>query len=287
MRNRGGFRRCRWSVGLSPVGAGGVVLAVFVLLTSSALGAGRDARERTARTACLAGDWAKGVGILSQLFVETEDANYIYNQGRCFEQNARYTEAIARFQEYLLVGKKLRRDDKAEAERRIQSCKEMLASQAPATVPPPVAPAAAPAGEEVHPAAAAVVVRSEPPRVEGALPVEPGVGSSPGKRLRTAGVVMASVGGVALVAGLLLNLKVNSMASDFTTLNGYTDGRESDRETYETLGWVGYGLGAACVATGAVLYVLGRDRSEAKAPSVAVAPSFARGGAAAVLKGAF
>lgn len=57
-----------------------------------------------ARTACLAGDYSKGATILSQLFVETKDPNYIYNQARCFEQNSRYQEALSRFQEYLRVG---------------------------------------------------------------------------------------------------------------------------------------------------------------------------------------
>jgi hypothetical protein len=44
-------------------------------------------------------------------------------------------------------------------------------------------------------------------------------------------------------------------------------------------------LGAACVATGAVLYLLGSRSSDSAA--VALAPAFAPGQAGAVLKGAF
>jgi hypothetical protein len=110
------------------------------------------------------------------------------------------------------------------------------------------------------------------------------VAVSSGAGLRSAGIVTAAVGGAALVAGVLLNLKVNSMASDFQSLNGYTDSKESDRKTYQTLGWVSYGVGAACVATGAVLTILGLQ-GKPDSTSMAFVPG--PGGAAAVLKGAF
>jgi tetratricopeptide (TPR) repeat protein len=79
------------------------VLVVVVLVADNASAKNVEDKERTARTACLAGDYAKGVAILSELFVETQDAGFIYNQGRCFEQNHRYDDAISRFQEYLRV----------------------------------------------------------------------------------------------------------------------------------------------------------------------------------------
>lgn len=263
----------------------------FLVSASAAWGAGRDARERTARTACLAGDFAKGAAILSQLFVETRDATYIYNQGRCFEQNARYPEAIARFQEYLLVGRKLGRKDKAEAERHIRRCQEMLAGQSaqpevvPEAAPPKPAPGSTPASLVVSPPPAAS--SAGPPMVERALPDPASAADSPGAGLRTAGVVTASVGGAVLVAGIILNLKVNSMAGDFETLNGYTDDKESNRKTYETFGWIGYGVGAACIATGAVLYVLGRRAGREGSSSLALVPALASGEAGAILKGAF
>jgi hypothetical protein len=93
------------------------------------------------------------------------------------------------------------------------------------------------------------------------------------------------VGGAALVAGIAFNLKANSLASDLKKIDGYTSDKVSSRKTYETLGWVGYGVGAACVATGAVLYVLGL-RSDDGSP-VAFAPAFALGQAGAVVKGSF
>jgi hypothetical protein len=105
--------------------------------------------------------------------------------------------------------------------------------------------------------------------------------------LRTAGIITAAFGGAAVVAGVILNLKVNSMASDMQKTNGYTDSKDSDRKTYESLGWAGYGVGAACVVTGAVLYYLGARSGSTGTSSVAFVPTLAPGQAGAIVKGAF
>jgi hypothetical protein len=56
-----------------------------------------DSKERDARKACLSGDYARGVQILTELFVDSNDPTYIYNQARCYEQSRRCGNAIARF----------------------------------------------------------------------------------------------------------------------------------------------------------------------------------------------
>jgi tetratricopeptide (TPR) repeat protein len=251
-----------------------VCVAALLLASAPAFAASRESKERAARMACLAGDYTKGVAILSQLFVDSGDPNYIYNQGRCFEQNTRYQDAIARFQEFVRVGKKSPEDDKAAAQKHIADCEALLAKQTR-----PSEAAAAPPARVQAPEVAPV-----PPIVQ---TTRPSPASEPGSGLRTAGVIAASLGGAALVTGVILNLKVNSMASDFQSLNGYTDGKESDRKTYQSLGWVSYGVGAACVATGAVLYYLGARAGKHGSTSVALLPAFAPGGALAVMKGAF
>jgi hypothetical protein len=258
---------------------------VPLLLTARVVWAGNaETKERVARTACLSGDYAKGVALLSELFVTTMDPTYIYNQGRCFEQNRRYEDAIARFQEYLRAGKRLSRDEQADAQKHIVDCEGLLAKQPGQPVSAAPVPAPAPAPTPVVPAAPAPVVAAPTPVVR-QTNIQPASESVSG--LRTAGIVTAAVGGAALVAGVILNLKVNSMAESMQKTDGYTDGKESDRKTYETLGWVGYGVGAACVATGAVFYILGQ-RSGATGPtSVAIMPALAPGQAGAVLKGAF
>lgn len=241
--------------------------------------------------ACLSGDYAKGVAILSELFINTKDPTYIYNQARCFEQNARFVEAASRFEEYMRVNKKLSEEDRAETQKHISDCQASILKQsgqpalaAPAAQPTP--PAATPTVSQ-GPAASTPPVAAGPVIGDRALQTHSSPSVVPGSGLRTAGVVTAAVGGAALVVGLMLNLKVNSMASDFQTLNGYTDGKESDRKTFETLGWVSYSVGAACVATGVVLYYLGVRADNSPSASVALMPAFAPGGAFAVVKGAF
>jgi hypothetical protein len=80
-----------------------VLLAGTVLCAAAprALGANVESKERSAKKACLLGDVNKGADILADLYVETNDPVYIYNQGRCFEQNGKDEQAVLRFKEYL------------------------------------------------------------------------------------------------------------------------------------------------------------------------------------------
>jgi hypothetical protein len=98
-------------------------------VASAAQPAGRDAKERAAKKACLAGDTQKGVEILADLYVSTNNATYIFNQGRCFSQSSRYEEAISRFREYLIKATDASDQEKAEAEKHIANCQSYLASQ--------------------------------------------------------------------------------------------------------------------------------------------------------------
>jgi hypothetical protein len=235
--------------------------------------------ERAARKACLAGDYAKGVSILSDLFVDTQDPTHIFNQGRCFEQNLRYEEAIGRFQEYLRAGRNLSTSDQAAAEKHIVDCQELLAKQTANLQP--VAPSPPVVREAPTPPAPAPI---GPVVIQQPAPMPSGGGSG----LRTAGIITAAVGGAALIGGVILNVKVNSMASDMESAPGsYSPSKESDRKTLQTLGWIGYGVGAACVATGAVLYVVGLRRHSGESGRLALLPVLGPAQAGAVLQGAF
>jgi hypothetical protein len=268
-----------------------LLLVIFLVPTRLVHAGEAEAKEREARMACLSGDYIKGVTILSELFVDTKSAAFIYNQGRCFEQNRRYEDAIARFQEYLRVSKKASKGERAEAQKHINDCKALLADQP--SQPPAVSPTPAPAASPTPTSALAempksspspAVVTTSPTMIQQTSAVAP---SDKGSSLRTWGIVTASVGGAALIGGVFLNLKVNSMASDLEKTDGYSDGKESDRKSYQTLGWFSYSVGAACVATGAVLYILGL-RSDGTSPaSLSLVPALAPGQAGAFLKGAF
>ena len=255
-----------------------VIVPIF-LATPSVHAEDTESKQREARTACLAGDPARGVQLLSELFVSTKDPVFIYNAARCFQQNRLYPDAIGHFQEYLRAAKKLSKSEKAEAEKHIADCEQLLAKQksmeAAATPAPQPAPAPAP-HEPVVPVAPPVVQQTN------AQPV----GES-GSGLRTAGIVTASVGVAAVVAGIIFNVKANGLVGDMRKIDGYTSSKESDHSTYQTLTWVGYGAGAACIASGAVLYVLGMRSGAPASTSVAWLPVVGPSQAGMILKGAF
>ncbi len=245
----------------------------------------KQAREMAARVACLDGNYNEGVAILSKLFVETKDVTYLYNQGRCFEQNRRYEDAIARFQEYLRAGRRsLDANDKAEAEQHISDCKGML-SQDRGTAPPAIAsqpPVASPTPFVSQPQ----VAPTPEPQPIVIKPVRRPASTSGGAGLRVGGIVVASFGIAAAGAGLAFNLKANSMVNDmYKTPDGYA--KESDRKTWATLAWVGYGVGAACVVTGAILFAVGLKAKSSPSDDVALVPMVGPDQAGAVLVGAF
>jgi len=266
-----------------------VAVLFSLLLSGPVLAASKkpdkQARESAARAACLDGNYTEGVALLSKLFVEFKDATYIFNQGRCFEQNRRYEDAIARFQEYLRVGRKsLDAGDKVEVEQHIKDCKEMLAQERGTSPPSPTPqpPVASPA-PLVTPQPAPSTPEPQPVI---AKPASQPASTSGGARLRVGGIVVASFGVVAAGVGLGFNLKANSTVNDmYGTPDGYT--KESSRKNYETLAWVGYGVGAACVATGVILYAIGRKAKSSHSDDVALVPMVGREHAGAALAGAF
>jgi hypothetical protein len=264
------------------------MIAVVVLLPVKPVSAAsRHAQERAARKACLTGDYAKGVSILSDLFLDTKNPTYIFNQGRCFEQNRKYEDAIARFEEYLRTPDSvLSRDDRKAAEKHIANCKGILvqerasssATTAPEPITPPLPLPPAPTAESTPEPSTPIVVEPQP---------QPAATHGRG-RLRTAGIVTASVGVAALVAAVVLNVKANSIVNEIeTTDNGYSPARINDRKTYETLSWVGYGVGAACVATGAILFGIDLKSGGSSSTSVALLPAVGPGQAGALLTGGF
>ena len=233
----------------------------------------KDAKERAAKKACLTGDPVAGVAILTDLYLDTNDPTHLFNQGRCFEQNRRYEDAIGRFREYLEKAKDLSPANKADTHRHIANCESYLRAQ-PVEAAMPQAPKVA--------AEKAPIVESKPAEVIVVAPVAgPGRG---GRGLRTAGGVVAAVGVAGLVTGLVLNIKANSMSSNLEA--DWNPGTNSTREGYKTAGWIAYGGGAAFIVAGTVLYYLGWRRGERES-SVAVRPTVGPDMAGTFVVGAF
>jgi hypothetical protein len=90
-----------------------------------------EARETEAQRECAAGRYPRGVDILAALFAETHEPTYVYNQGRCYEENGRFAEAITRFREYArkLEGTPDSAAEVAQTESRIKILEDRLAQQ--------------------------------------------------------------------------------------------------------------------------------------------------------------
>jgi len=177
---------------------GVILLASTILLLPSAVRAqtAREAQERAAKKACLVGDPSKGVEILADLFIDTNDPTYIFNQGRCFEQNRRYEDAIARFREYLLKAKQASPEERADAEKHIADCQSYLAGAEGTR--PAGAPAAGPLPEptgSMQPGQPAANLSADSPG--NAVPAPATVFGEPESRhnRRTPGTIWVAVGG--------------------------------------------------------------------------------------------
>lgn len=256
-------------------GVAGSVLTVLLLLPSWALAARADKskeKARAARQACLAGDPVKGVALLAELFVDTGEPNYIYNQARCYEQNHRYEDAISRYREFLKMNHGLSEQDRASVQKEIAECQKLLPAPAPAVLtPPPPAPAPAPV-----PAAA-----STPAAPVGAVvsssPVPAPAPRTDGQSLRIAGVVSGAVGLASIGMGIYFYTRANSLSDSLTNAD---DPKASDYRAGKnavTMQWVCYSVGAAALATGSILYYLGWPSGETRRASLApvIGPSMA------------
>ncbi len=238
----------------------------------------KEEKERAAKRACLNRDPDKGVELLTDLYVDTNEPVYIFNQGRCYEQNDRCEDAIVRFREYLRKTPAAADADRADAQKHIEDCEALLARRASeAAVTPPSQPAAAPAepvpsvGEQQPPAQVitpAQVVGTE------VAPTPAGAG------LRTAGVVTMAGGAAVLIGAVVLNLKHNGMIRDLK--DDYVGDTADSAKTYKTLASVGYGVGAVCLVGGAALYWLGF-----RAGSAQVGPTLVGGNAGLMMSGGF
>lgn len=262
---------------------GAALLSVLVVMQPSRTAIAQD-KAKEAKKACISGDFARGVELLSDLYVETNDPNFVFNQGRCFEQNGRYQDALNRFHEFVRKLKDAGMPADTNVERHIADCQAMLDKQAGL---PPTGRAAAPV------AAAPPVPPAPEPPAAATLPasVDQGTQSAPaalpsGAGLRIAGLVTLALGAVGLTTGLILNLKANQLTDELQRSElSYSRQSDSTRSSYETWGWVSYGVGAACVAGGAALYFLGRRQDHGD--RLAFVPVAGPGQVGAAVQGGF
>jgi hypothetical protein len=211
-----------------------------------------DPRETEARRECLAGRYQRGIDLLATLFTETKDANHIFNQGRCYEQNNRPDEAISRFREYLRKAPNLPAAEAAEVQAHIRDCEKMKAEQRDAQAGP----------------ATDVELRQRLAQDE----------ERRARNMRVAGISIAAAGAVAIAFGGYMSYRTKTLESDFQEKQRRQMGTFFDRTAYnngqraELFQWIGYAVGAVAVGTGGIFYYLGY-RGREGAPAVALVPA--------------
>lgn len=249
-----------------------IVSCLLVGRVAQAQEPGQDPRVGDAKTACMAGDVQKGVRLLAELYTASGDPIWIFNQGRCYQQNDQLTQALSRFKEFLRKSQGAPGEDVQDAQKYIAEIEaELQRSQTAAkdAAKPPLeaTPTVSKTGGVAAPEA------------------------NPGRGLRYAGVGVLVAGGAALAAGVVFSVLVNQTAKNIESQannpNGVNwsevNGKYSDGRRYETLQWISYGVGAAASIAGGVLYWMATRTVEPQVVAAHVFPVFTANGAGAGL----
>jgi tetratricopeptide (TPR) repeat protein len=237
------------------------------LCLAPALAAPPDgARQTEARKECLAGRYQHGIDILAELYAETRDANYIYNQGRCFQQNNRPDEAISRFQEYLRKAPDLTPEELGDVRGKIAECERMRGEpRRPEPVPPPAPPPAA----------------SPTPLVVSTVPAA--APADHGRALRVVGMVGMAVGLAGVGTGAAFGLQARGIKKDIEDRYN-NDDRTYSRQTAASgeravlRERLSFAIGGAVLLAGALTYYLGVP-PHPESQAITFTPMFARAGA--------
>jgi hypothetical protein len=156
-----------------------------------------ERRAADARKACNEGKVKDGIALLADLYVTTGQSYWLYNQGRCYEENRQFGDAIARFKDYLRESPQLPAEEVAKVRTHIaevERAHEGTASVVPQRVVVP--PALHARREPVE--RPALTVQTTP-----ALPAHP---SKPAPLYRRRWFLITAAGTVVagLVTGLIL-----------------------------------------------------------------------------------
>jgi len=156
---------------------------------------------------------------------------------------------------------------------------------APASAPGPYPAVASPTPAiEAYPAPTAPVPQPAPAYVQVQATSAPPVTQS-GQGLRVAGIITAATGLAAVTAAIICGAEAKSYSDSVQSGTRFDPNIANTGKLFETLQWVSYGVGAALVATGAVLYGFGA--ASARGPSVALAPMVVPAGAGFSAQGVF
>jgi tetratricopeptide (TPR) repeat protein len=275
-------------------------LAVAAFLVVSA-GVALGADSEQARDHYLKGTRAFELGLYDEAIAEyvaaykiKDDPALLFNLGQAHRLANHPAEALHFYKTYL--SKMPEATNRAEVEAKMAEMSRLLERpKPPAREPPPeaapVTPAASAPSREARPTS--VAAKATPVVPPATVPVatmqtEPTEASNPGQGLRLAGMASAA-GGLALVGtGIVFGVLARRASDDLTQLDQnrgvFDPSKESAGQRDQILAGVFLGVGAAAIATGAVLYVLGARNGDETAHAVLISPSVAAHAAGASMR---
>jgi hypothetical protein len=263
------------------------------------------------------GRWDEAAEEFEQAYAARNDPTFIYNMAQAYRRKGDAKRALELYKNFLIKDPKTPK--RAEVEERIAALQRQVeeadrasksVAPTPAYVPPPsaepapmpapapapvpapaptpaVAPVPAPAtfpapAPDLTPAPAPV---SAPTTVYASTPQPAAVPpASPGRRQRIGGIICGAAGLAAIGVGAFFSLETDDYSSTVQRGSIFNPHFDDRGKLYEKLQWVGYGLGAGLIVTGAVLYGVG---AAAKAPAVSLVPTVVPGGAGLGAQGVF
>jgi tetratricopeptide (TPR) repeat protein len=266
-----------------------------------------NARAKQARQLFKEGQYEDAAKIFSSLSIDYPDKlAFTRNLGACYYYLRRPDPALSNLREYLRRSQDTTADDRAEVEgwmAEMEKLRDQPAATGGAahaeTAPPTTAPVSSPIPATAGAIAAPLPASGEPP-VSGAVPSAqsaPALPQTPTTLTPVQAVatetqppprsysnlawIAGGVGVACLVAG---GIFTGLAASKFSSTESQYDANvESAGKTYQALQWVGYGLGAAGIATAVVLFT----RNNQTSGTVALSPIVGQGFAGASIGGSY
>jgi hypothetical protein len=90
-------------------------------------------------------------------------------------------------------------------------------------------------------------------------------------KMRTVGVVTASLGALAVIGGFYMGLRSRELSDEVARDATFSRSKNDEAHRDQTLEWVGYGVGAAALITGCVIY-LRAGKLQPETPAATVTP---------------
>jgi tetratricopeptide (TPR) repeat protein len=224
------------------------------------------------------GEYDRALVEFKEAYVAKPDPAFLFNIGQCYRKLGQEEQALDFFRRFL---KRAAPDDpnRAQVEARLRDTEtdavfkgdlQRAEEREEAETPPPAEPTVAATSAPVVVASPPPLPRRTPVFVKRPAPVNPAPEAShPGRSLRIAGIVTGAVGVASIGTAIYFYSRARTYSDIVSNYRNHTAAAEQAGRDCETAQWVLYPVGAAALATGAVLYWVGLDVKPMVAPGLA------------------